>query len=154
MLTYLKELFVTPSNNNIADRENKNQRKLQIAACALLMEIANADDEFKDRERNRIIDLMQKQFDLTEDEVVNIISKSEEEIDKSVSLYEFTDVLNKNLDNDEKYQILKYLWHIAYSDGNLDSYEDHYIKKISNNLHIYNQERIAAKLEVKEELGL
>lgn len=154
MLTYLKELFNNSNSTNIAEGENKNQRKLQIAACALLMEIANADDEFKDEERNRIIVLMQKLFELNEDEVVNIISKSEEEINKSISLYEFTDILNKNLGNDEKYQILKYLWHIAYSDGNLDSYEDHYIKKISNNLHIYNHERIAAKLEVKEELGL
>lgn len=153
MLTYLKELFSNP-NSNIAEGENKSQRKLQIAACALLMEIANADDEFKDDEKNRIIVLMQKLFDLKKDEVINIISKSEEEINKSISLYEFTDILNKNLGNDEKYQILKYLWHIAYSDGNLDSYEDHYIKKISNNLHIYNHERIAAKLEVKEELGL
>lgn len=154
MLTYLKELFNNSNSNNIADEGDKNQRKLQIAACALLMEIANADDEFKDKERNRIIELMKKQFDLTKDEVVNIISKSEEEINKSISLYEFTDILNKNLNNDEKYRILKYLWHIAYSDGNLGAYEDHYIKQISNNLHIYNHERIAAKLEVKEELGL
>ena len=116
-------------------RKNQNSNhNLQIAACALLLEIATADDEFKEEEKVRITELMKAQFDLTEDEVSRIISKSEEEINNSVSLYEFTDVLNKNLNSDEKYQILKYLWHIAYSDGNLDSYEDHYIKKISNNL--------------------
>ena len=154
MLTYLKELFNTPNDKNIDSGDQNSTHKLQIAACALLLEIATADDEFGADEKVRITELMKAQFDLTEDEVFKIISKSEEEINNSVSLYEFTDVLNKNLNSDEKYQILKYLWHIAYSDGNLDSYEDHFIKKISNNLHIYNQERIAAKFEVKKELGL
>ncbi|MCW8848754.1 MAG: TerB family tellurite resistance protein [Melioribacteraceae bacterium] len=150
MLNYLKELFI----NNSEEEIEKNTHKLEIAACALLMEIANADEEFSDEERVKIIELMKKKFNLSEEEALNIISKSEEEIQKSVSIYEFTDILNNNLNNDEKYSILKHLWRIAYADGNLDAYEDHYIKKISNNLHIYNQERIAAKLEVKEELGL
>lgn len=150
MLNYLKELFMTTSEEEL----EKNTHKLEIAACALLMEIANADDEFTKDERIKIVELMKKTFNLSEEEVLNIISKSKEEIKKSISLYEFTDILNTNLNNDEKYSILKHLWRIAYSDGNLDAYENHYIKKISNNLHIYNQERIAAKLEVKEELGL
>ena len=150
MLNYLKELF---TNKTEAEAENSSH-KLEIAACALLMEIANADDNFSEEEKTKIIELMKKKFNLTEEEVLNIISKSEEEIKKSVSLYEFTDILNNNLNNDEKYSILKHLWRIAYADGDLDAYEDHYIKQISNNLHIYNQERIAAKLEVKEELGL
>ena len=154
MLSYLKDLFNPPTHENTESEDVNKNRKLQIAACALLLEIANADDEFGEEEKVRITELLKIQFDLTEDEVMNIISKSEEELNKSVSLYEFTDVLNKNLTSDEKYQILKYLWHIAYSDGNLDSYEDHYIKKISNNLHIFNQERIAAKFEVKKELGI
>lgn len=154
MLSYLRDLFNPPTRGNIESEDINKNRKLQIAACALLLEIANADDEFGEEENDRITELLKAQFDLTEDEVVNIISKSEEELNKSVSLYEFTDILNKNLTSDEKYQILKYLWHIAYSDGNLDSYEDHYIKKISNNLHIFNQERIAAKFEVKKELGI
>lgn len=150
MLDFLKDLFT----NKTEEKTNKNTNKLEIAACALLMEIANADEEFGEDERTKIVELMKKTFNLSEDEVLNIISKSEEEIKRSVSLYEFTDILNTNLNSDEKYAILKHLWRIAYADGNLDAYEDHYIKQISNNLHIYNHERIAAKLEVKEELGL
>jgi uncharacterized tellurite resistance protein B-like protein len=150
MLDYLKDLFTIKTE----EETDKNTNKLEIAACALLMEIANADEEFSEDERSKIVELMKKTFNLSENEVLNIISKSEEEIKKSVSLYEFTDILNTNLNSDEKYAILKHLWRIAYADGNLDAYEDHYIKQISNNLHIYNHERIAAKLEVKEELGL
>ena len=151
MIKYLKDLFNTDSEEQI---QSSNEHKLQIAACALLIEIANADDNFSDEEKTRIIEVMTNKFDLSEIVVNNIISRSEEEIKESVSIYEFTDVLNKNINNDEKYILIKYLWHIAYADGNLDAYEDHFIKKISDNLHMHRKERIAAKLEVKEELGL
>lgn len=153
MLNYLKELFTQTALDTESDN-NKSQHKLQIAACALLLEIATADDDFSDDEKNRISDLMKNKFELTDTEVNNLISKSEEEIQNSVSIYEFTDVLNKSLNNEEKYRIIKYLWHIAYADGNLDSYEEFYIKKISNNLHLHHKDRIAAKLEVKKELEL
>lgn len=153
MIKYLKDLFIANSGSE-EQIQSSNEHKLQIAACALLIEIANADDDFSEEEKTRIVEVMTNKFDLTEEEVNNIISRSEEEIKDSVSIYEFTDVLNKNINNDEKYILIKYLWHIAFADGNLDNYEDHFIKKISNNLHMHRKERIAAKLEVKKELGL
>ncbi len=152
MINFLKELFLDKTNNE--NKKVSNKHKLNIAACALLIEIATADDNFSNEEKTRITEIMKNKFQLSEGEVNNIISLSKEEIKSSVSIYEFTDILNKQLNNDEKYSILKSLWHIAYADGNLDSYEEHYIKTISNNLHLYNKDRIAAKLEVKKELGL
>lgn len=153
MLTFFKELF-NDKLDVIEPTQDKSDHRLKVAACALLLEIAGADDSFESAERNKIMDIMIDRFNLHENEVENIMTESESSIDKSVSLYEFTDILNKQLTNDQKYEILKNLWHIAFADGNLDSYEDHYIKKISNNLHMYNKDRIAAKMEVKSELGL
>jgi uncharacterized tellurite resistance protein B-like protein len=153
MLRQLKELFI-PTDFRTQSDENTNEHKLQIAACALLIEIATADDNLSKEERDKIKSLMKKTFNLTDEEVIKLITESEEQIENSISLYEFTDVLNNNLKKEEKYKIIKYLWHIAYADGNLDSYEDHYIKTISNNLHFHHKDRIAAKMEVKEKLGL
>ena len=153
MLSLLKDMFAGQANES-NDSDQNNEHKLQVAACALLIEIANADEDFSEDEKNRITEIMKKLFNLSDSEVTNLIAKSTEEIENSVSLYEFTNVLNSKLSSDERYSIIKYLWQIAYSDNDLDAYEDHYIKKISNNLHIYNKERIAAKLEVKKELGI
>ena len=153
MLSYIKDLF-TDSGKENQENKSPNNHNLQIAACALLLEIGTADDNLSELEKEKIIQLMKAKFELTESEVKNLIASSEAEIEESVSIYEFTDVLNKNLSNDEKYNVIKYLWHIAYADGNVDSYEDFYIKKISNNLHLHHKDRIAAKFEVKEELGI
>jgi uncharacterized tellurite resistance protein B-like protein len=151
MLKKIKDLFI-PDNIRKQTESHSEEYKLQIAACALLLEIATADDNLNKEEKNKINFLMKKTFNLSDEEVSSLIEKSEEEIENSVSLYEFTDIINNNLNNDEKYRILKYLWCIAYADGNIDSYEDYYIKKISNNLHMHHKDRIAAKMEVKIEI--
>lgn len=151
----MKNLFKKIFSQTVGEvnEPKSNDNQLILAAVALLLEVAKADDNVSKVEINKIKSILQKKFNFKDEEVDEIISEAEVELEKSVSLYEFTTLLNEELNNDQKYAIVKYLWHIAYADGNLDAYEDHYIKKISNNLHIYNKERIAAKLEVKSELG-
>ncbi len=151
MLNFFKELFADKSKRQNAEEENNS---LQIASCALLLELANSDDDFSDEEKTRVIELMKTNFNLTDRDVDKLLELSQKQIEKSVSSYEFTEIINKQLNEDEKYQIIKNLWQLAYVDGKLDKYEDYYIRKISNNLHISNKERIAAKLEVKKEMNL
>lgn len=152
MLNFFKELFAdNKSKQQNAEEENNS---LQIASCALLLELANADDEFSDEEKTRVVELMKTNFNLTDEEVNKLLELSQKQIEKSVSAYEFTEIINKQLNEDEKYQIIKNLWQLAYVDGRLDKYEDYYIRKISSNLHVSDKDRIAAKLEVKEEMKL
>lgn len=153
MLNYLKEFF---SNENTTNQQYTNERnhQLQIAACSLLLEIAQSDEDFSEAEKTRIYEIIKNEFKLSDEEVNSLILQSEKQIEKSVSVYEFTDILNHNLSSDEKFLIIKYLWQIAYADGNLDSYEEYYIKKVSNNLHLHNKDRVVAKLQVKQELGI
>jgi len=151
MLNFFKELFANKNNQSNAEEDNN---ALQIASCALLLELANADDDFSNEEKTRIVELMKTNFKLTDEEVGKLLELSENQIKKSVSAYEFTEIINEKLNEEEKYQIIKNLWQLAYIDGKLDKYEDYFIRKISNNLHISNQDRIATKLEVKKEMKL
>ncbi|MEE9430012.1 MAG: TerB family tellurite resistance protein [Melioribacteraceae bacterium] len=152
MLKYFKDLFLKEESANV-DSENRNHL-LQIASCALFLELANSDDEFTTDEKSNIIELMEKQFNMSPSSVENLIEQAEEKIVNSVSIYEFTEIVNEQLNNDEKYEIIKNLWRLAYVDDKLDKYEDYFIKKISNNLNMSNQDRISAKLEVKDEMKL
>jgi uncharacterized tellurite resistance protein B-like protein len=153
MLNFFKDLFSNNKSNTQATEKEENNA-LQIASCALFLELANADDDFSNEEKTRIVELMKNNFKLTDEEVNKLLELSQKQIDKSVSAYEFTEIINEKLSEEEKYQIIKNLWQLAYVDGKLDKYEDYYIRKISNNLHISNQDRISAKLEVKKKLNL
>ena len=82
MLKKLRELFI-PTNFRTNNSEESNEHKLQIAACALLIEIATADDNLSKKERDKIKSLMKKTFDLTNDEVDSLITESEQQIENS-----------------------------------------------------------------------
>ena len=92
MIKYLKDLFTVSAENDQNNIEDKHH-KLEIAACALLIEIAKADDDFSSEEKDKISQIMRSKFNLSESEVNDILEISQESVKKSISLYEFTDVL-------------------------------------------------------------
>ena len=60
----------------------------------LFIEIAKADGEFTDEERKFIISEMKSTFNLDDDYVNDLMLLAEQRIKESVSLYEFTGVIN------------------------------------------------------------
>ena len=155
MINFLKDIL---SQNETAIEketvnENKNKlTKLQIATCALFIEAAKTDDEFLDIEKAKIIKVMKKMFDLSTESVNHLMQLSEEKRDESVSLYEYTDIINNRFTKAEKFEVMKYLWHLVFIDDHLDSYEAHFMRKIAGNLKMEHTDMIAAKMEVKKKL--
>jgi len=148
MIKYLKEIFKQRiEKSEPAD----NNRKLQVATCALLIEIAKADTEFTEDERKKIISVMKNTFNLEKDYADELLELSEEKIKESISIYEFSTTINQNFSKEEKFRLLENLWRLIYIDETLNAHEDHLIKKIGNTLNMEHKDIINAKLIVKEE---
>lgn len=145
MLSFLKEIFSDNNSNDVA----KQQKRIQIATTALFLEIVKADNEFSLEERKLLIDILKNIFKLNDEEVHELLDIAEERILRSVSLYEFTDEINKHFNYEEKFELVKNLWRLTYSDNVLNKYEDYLVRLISNNLKISHRDMIAAKLSVK-----
>ena len=96
---------------------------------------------------------MKEKFKLNERTVAELMDLSMKQTDKSVSLYEFTQIINQYFDKNSKYEVLKNLWRLVFADANLDKYEEHFLRKISGNLHMEHSDFIAAKLEVTAEIN-
>ncbi len=157
MLTFFKDLFSGPKSEGDSPEPEKKEdpsKKIQIATCALFLEVANSDDNFTKEEKEEIFIIMKDTFALDKTEVEELIKLSEEQVKKSVSLYEFTDVINNGFSREDKFQVLKNLWRLIFIDEELHHYEDYFIRKISSNLKLSHQDMIAAKLSVKTEMGL
>ncbi|MFA8342387.1 MAG: TerB family tellurite resistance protein [Rhodothermaceae bacterium] len=152
MLKILKEIFLPDINK--ANNQFSDISKHQIATCALLLEVANADDEFTDAEKEKIIEIMQSSFNLTKEQVSELMILADQSLEDSISLYEFTDILNNNFDHSEKKEILKNIWRLIFADNHLHEYEEYFVRKISKTLNLYHQDFIETKLQVKEELGI
>ena len=91
-------------------------------------------------------------FSLSNEQVHELMELAEDWISRSVSMYEFTDIINKHFSSDDKYELVKNLWKIVYADNILDKYEEHLVRVISNNLKLSHRDMIAAKLEVKNSI--
>ncbi|MGE5498115.1 MAG: TerB family tellurite resistance protein [Syntrophothermus sp.] len=152
MFEFLKQILTGARDEK--DIRISEEKKLQIATCALFIEIANADFSFSDEERREILRHMQEIFSIDHEESVELMEMAEMKVKSSVSIYEFTQMIDQYFDHDEKFEVLKNLWRLVYADNTLDQYEDHLMKRIGNNLHFEHREIMAAKLIVKEEMGL
>ena len=126
------------------------ERALQLATSALLIEISRADFEVADEERIAIEEALTRSFGLTDDETREIIALAEEEVDASISLYEFTRLVDESFTRDQKKHIIGLLWQVAYSDDRLEEHEEYLIRKIAKLLHIDHSDFIAEKLKAKE----
>ena len=135
MLGLIKDLLTGPKENNeeIINRVSP-QKKVQIATCALFLEVANSDDDFAEEEKEKIYESMRDIFGLEDEYINELISLSKEQIQKSV-----------------KYDVVKNLWKLIYADNKVDQYENLFIHRISNNFHLEHKDLIAAKLEAKKE---
>ncbi len=158
MLNSLKKLLFSEEkeieNKSFSDKSTEKEHKLKIATCTLFIELAKADGEFSEEERNFIISMMKRCFNLNEEEVNLIFELAEQKVDKSISLYEFTSELNNHFSQDEKVTVVKNLWRLIYTDKKLNAYEDNIIKKIAMTISIEHKQIIDLKLAVKKESNI
>ena len=156
MFEYLKKII---SSNGISETHTSNfktdkEKKMQVAACALFIEMAQVDGEFTVEERKFILSEMEKTFNLDEDCASNLLELADRKVKESVSVYEFTQIINTTFSNEEKIELIQSLWKLIYRDQKLSAYEDQLIKRISDNLNIDHKDIISAKLLVKEQTGI
>ncbi len=149
MFEYLKKVLIPETKNNRT--QLSQDKKIQVATCALFIELARADDDFTEIEKEKIISLMEDIFNLDEESVEELIELSESKVNQSVSVYEFTTVINNNFDRDEKIDLLINLWRLVYVDDTLNQYEDGLMRKLGTLLNLEHSDLINAKLLVKQE---
>ena len=109
---------------------------VQLAAAALLLELAHADDEFSPEERSYIEGALARQFDLAEDEVANLIELAGREHQESVDHFQFTSLISENFDLGQKVVLAEVMWGLVAADGQIASHEAYPVRKISNLLDL------------------
>ena len=119
---------------------------LEIASAALLMEISRADDDISLVEKNSIRGSIKKGFNLTDGEVEDIVSNAQDAVDTAVSLYDFTSIVNHQFTRQQKIELVGMLWAVAYADDELDHYDEYYVRKIADLLHVSHGDYIKTKL--------
>ena len=146
MLKSIQNIF-RHRNQEVSDSSEIYQRELAYAS--LLVEVIKSDDKFDDRERAKLFDVLSEKLEIRDDELQNFAELAKQKSDESTSLYEFTREINDKYEYDEKVKLIEDLWRIAYSDGQLDKYEDYVIRKIADLIYVSHSDFIKSKQKIK-----
>lgn len=147
-MNFFKKIFQTGESED-PTIDDKTSTK---ACIALLLETSMADEILDESELMALKNTLQKDFKINEDEIDELIDLAKENVEDSTSLYEFTRDINDNFDTAERVKLIESMWKIAYADGNIDKYEEHIIRKVSNLIYVAHSDFIKAKLSAKEQI--
>lgn len=146
MLDVIRHYF---TRNMLAQEDKASaEHGLQLATAALLFELARADDKIEERERDSMRQLVQQQFSLAEDEIDALMEMAAEESRQATCLFEFIRLVNEHYLPGQKRDIIEMCWQVAFSDGALDRYEEHYIRRLADLLYVPHRDFIMAKHKV------
>ena len=131
--------------------EEKEVDKVVSACISLMIEVSLADQSIDESEIESLKKTLSNKFDIDESEISSLISAGKESQEESTSLYEFTRVVNDDFSFEEKYDLIKSMWEIAFADGNVDKYEEYVIRKVSDLIYISHPDFIESKQKARGE---
>jgi len=116
--------------------DEPRQDPLPLAACALLLELAHADDEFSDEERHHIEEALTRHFALSLETARELMELAEAERRQAVDLYQFTSLIAARYDEGQRMVLAEVMWRLVYADGELAKHESYLMRKLSNLLEL------------------
>ena len=123
-----------------------------IAACALLLEIAHADEVFGEEERLRILRAVREDLGVSSGDVEEVVKLAEAERRESVDLYQFTRLVAERFSREQRLRLIEVIWGIVYSDGTLTAVENQLARRIAELLGFQHPEVQQVRERVKSKI--
>lgn len=106
--------------------------KVQLAACALLLELAHADGEFSAEEREHIQRTVVRHFGLDEETGAELVRLGEAERQQSLDHFQFTRLIATEYDLGQKMVLAEIMWGVILADGRSSDLETHLVRKFAS----------------------
>ena len=148
MRDLIKKFFNKKPEDSSVPQNNNFPSSIPVATAAILLEMANIDNEFSDIEEKHIIEIVKRDFQLSVEDAEEIIEISSKELDESIDLWKFASMINENYSTEEKIKVMETVWRVIYADGKLDMHEDYLVHKLSKLLKLTHKQLIDAKMKV------
>ena len=145
MFNFFKKVTKDNSKTNVVVEFN-----FELVGCALAYEVAKADGAIDINELNKIkteIESRSNELGLNSEEVLMTIEKQSKE---SISFNDFINQINNNFSQDQKIQMIEFLWQTAYADNILDVDEERLIRRIADMIRIKDMKVLKLKDQAKD----
>ena len=122
---------------------------VEVASAALLYMLATADNDFDERERQAIKELVTTS-ELTQDELASLTESAQTAAKESTSIYEFTAILAEQFEYEERVKMISKMWNVAYADGKIDKYEEYLIRRVCDLLYVAHSDFIKSRNSIRD----
>lgn len=148
MLQQIRKLFdQIGRGDSVEVREEKDVRMI---SAALMAEIATADQKVDDRERAALVRLLREHYKLDDGTAQDLVTRALASRHEATSLYEFTQTVNENFTERDKYLLVKQMWQVAFADGEIDAFEEHLIRRVSELIYLPHGLFTRARAEARD----
>jgi len=120
----------------VANGEDRRREAIRLAACALLLELAWADNDFSDVERTHIEAVMRRHFALDEETAKSIMMFAETTRETGGSVTRFAALIRDNYDIGQKLLLAEIMWGLVLADGVIARREADLLRKIGSLLDL------------------
>ncbi|HZM46957.1 MAG TPA: TerB family tellurite resistance protein [Burkholderiales bacterium] len=144
MLKFLKSLLEQEEDGRrpIAGHE---RRHLHVAVASLLHEATRVDLAEHEEERAVGAAALADLFGLADEAARAVFEEGAARAQQLTSYFGPVSVVKRDMALAERTRLIEHLWRVAYADGELDQYEDHYVRKIGHLLYVPNTEIMLAR---------
>lgn len=148
MLARIKALFLEDT-----DTAERDGHEIDLAAAALLVEVARADHEQSVEEEAAMGELLATSLHLGPEEVQAVLGRAGDAVEDATSLFDFTRLVNDHYSIEEKRRLVRSMWQVALADRDLDKYEEHLIRRVAELIYLPHPEFIQTKHEALAAAG-
>jgi uncharacterized tellurite resistance protein B-like protein len=149
MLTSISSFFDSLLKPGKNESPKHSVDRLHLASAALLVELANADEQMDEKEEQVLLRILETKLQLDKATLQNLWKLAHDEQRGATSLYQFTSLINEAYGYAEKVQLLHHMWEVAYADGRIDRFEEHLIRKVADLLYLTHGDFIRTKLAAR-----
>ena len=139
MLDAIRDFFRRPAAGDPASSApppEDGPDRVQVAACALLLEIAHADEEFSPGEQARIEEALERHFGLDAAARTALIAAAQEERERAIDDFYLTRIINQHYDLGQKMVLAELMWSVVLADGEVARHESFLVRKFANLLDL------------------
>jgi uncharacterized tellurite resistance protein B-like protein len=133
---FVRERLLGTETRKAAPGGTPSPSRVQLAACALLLELAHADDEFSPEERRHIESTLQRHFGLDPASGAELLRQAEAARAESLDHFQFTRLVAAEYNLAQKMVLAEVMWGVILADGRLSDHETHLVRKMASLMNL------------------
>ncbi|WP_136254382.1 TerB family tellurite resistance protein [Onishia niordana] len=150
MLEAIQQFF---QRTLVTSEQDNDGPTLELATAALLCEVVRADYHHDSRELDALREMLLRHFTLGESAVDELMVLARQEVEDAVDHYQFVSLIKERYGYEQRMELIRLMWQLAYADGELSPLEEHRIRRLADLLYVRHSDFIRAKLSVQETLS-